>query len=284
MHCLTLTTLFCTLLVDSMAFLGRENATVSFHLGEKSDRIDVMREFGRKEHTYLRNPVPSDGSLSTSHAIETKALLDLFSELGGDAWKNNYGWAEMQFLRAALPYNGKISDLKKPLCAWHGVTCADGSTTDDNGMTDLDLSHNNLVGTVNLSHLWKIPTLRTINLTGNSIHRVSFGDMGMRQAFIAPIESLLLSENNLAYLDDDLKKATTLKDLQVDSNKLLGTFPEEVLALTNLEKLSLSFNHLTGPIPTTLTKLTVLRELSLNGNNFHGSLPTCIAGLTNLKK
>ncbi len=94
MHCLTLTTLFCTLLVDSMAFLGRENATVSFHLGEKSDRIDVMREFGRKEHTYLRNPVPSDGSLSTSHAIETKALLDLFSELGGDAWKNNYGWAE----------------------------------------------------------------------------------------------------------------------------------------------------------------------------------------------
>lgn len=287
MSCLMLaTTLLLALVADSKAVLWRENTTRAspFAFKEKANGTALVGPFGWKDHHNLRSPAhstPAESSPSTRE-IEAKALLELYSLLKGNEQETNSGWFERHFLRTSSPLIENRPDVKKPLCTWYGVTCTD-STPDDSGVIDLSLPYSNLVGTIP-PLLWQMPTLRTVNLTGNSINGLGLDGMDVPDSFKTPIETLVLSENNLVDLTG-IGKATSLKALQVDSNKLQGTFPTELLKLTGLEKLDLSSNALTGPVPTTITSLTGLRELLLNGNDFDGgSLPTELGAMTGLHR
>lgn len=282
---LLLTTLLLALVVDSKAFLWRENATRALLLAvkEKANVTALMGPFGWKDPHHLRAPVHSTMVESSSPAreIETKALLELYSQLKGNEWDANSGWPERHFLRTSFLSGEDFFNVMTPLCTWYGVTCTD-STNNDSGVIDLDLSYNNLVGDIP-SLLWQMPTLRKVNLSGNSINDIGLDGMDAPNSFKAPIEALILTENNLVNLSG-IGKATSLKNLQVGSNKLQGTFPTELLALTSLEKLDLSSNVLAGPVPTTIRSLAGLRELLLNDNDFDGRLPTELGDLYNLER
>jgi len=211
-----------------------------------------------------------------------EALLDLYVQLKGDKWKNNFGWAERHFLHAQVHSSEDWLNLKKPVCTWYGITCADGAENDESGVTNLDLSFNNLIGDIP-SLLWQMPTLRDVNLKGNSIQSTGLEGVELQNATKAPIKTLILSENNLNGLDG-IGKLTTLKNLQIDKNKLHGKFSEEFLMLKNLEKLDLSLNQMTGPLPTTIGSLTRLRKHLLNDNVLDGTLPTELEKLVDLER
>src|SRR3990172_3385325 len=59
---------------------------------------------------------------------------------------------------------------------------------------------------------------------------------------------------------------STVIDLSLWSNNLVGTIPESINALPNLQGLSLAGNVLTGPLPSTIGQLIHLRWINLQEN------------------
>ena len=112
-------------------------------------------------------------------------------------------------------------------------------------LTSLDLSSNNLTGT--------IPT--------------ELGDL-------TELTSLDLSSNNLAgNIPTDLGDLTVLTSLDLSSNNLASDIPIELGDLIELRNLLLHNNSLTGTVPTDLGDLTMLRTLRLDGNKLTDAIP-----------
>jgi hypothetical protein len=58
-----------------------------------------------------------------------------------------------------------------------------------------------------------------------------------------------------------LASATSLKRLNVNSNRLSGTLPAAVSALSSMTELSLAFNSFEGTVPAAFADLTKLKTL-----------------------
>jgi len=71
--------------------------------------------------------------------------------------------------------------------------------------------------------------------------------------------------------------------IQLRSNEIIGSFPNEIMALTNLQTLDLYANALTGTVPTEIGSMTDLRVLNLGNLGLTGSLPPRIGNLSNLR-
>ena len=113
------------------------------------------------------------------------------------------------------------------------------------GLTWLDLSGNQLTGTIPLSLSNSMPQLASLNLSGNKF----VGTIPTELASLANLQILHLGNNNL----------------EGSMTKRIGT------TLSNLEFLTLSHNILEGPIPGPLYQLSNLQQLHLNGNFLSGS-------------
>ncbi len=74
---------------------------------------------------------------------------------------------------------------------------------------------------------------------------------------------------------------TTVRQLDLPANNLVGTIPTSLGSLTNLEYLDLHNNQLTGAIPTSLGSLTNLDYLDLDTNQLTGAIPN-LGALTTL--
>lgn len=77
-------------------------------------------------------------------------------------------------------------------------------------------------------------------------------------------------------LNDDFR----VSHLNLNSNRLIGSLPDELGQLTELTSLLLSSNELTGEIPEGLGNLSELYELSLSLNYLSGSIPSSLGNLT----
>eukprot|EP01084_Bolivina_argentea_P230730 389243_1 len=99
---------------------------------------------------------------------------------------------------------------------------------------------------------------------------------------------------------------TSLKNIDLNSNKLIGSIPKTICNLMymvafigynnslngtlpdcmdkmiSLMNLELSWNQITGAIPNSLCSMPRLSELFLNDNSMDGTYPNCINNLTNL--
>ena len=73
---------------------------------------------------------------------------------------------------------------------------------------------------------------------------------------------------------------TTVTDLSLDSNNLVGGIPPAIGNLTGLTELFLSNNQLTGGIPAEIGNLTNLTHLYLYSNQLTGGIPAEIGSLT----
>ena len=76
---------------------------------------------------------------------------------------------------------------------------------------------------------------------------------------------------------------TTVEDIYLWGNHLVGSIPPELADLGGLLYLSLSSNQLSGGIPPELGSLSSLLELSLYGNDLTGNIPPELGDLASLE-
>jgi len=144
-------------------------------------------------------------SYSNATKIQRYALATLFYSTNGTSWYQNLGW---------------LSHFDE--CDWY-TYAGEGSSCDENRtVKDLNLSENNLVGTIP-NELALLSNLSWLDLSVNSLTGTIPSQLG------------LLS--NLAELD-------------LSGNGLTGTIPSQIAMMSNLTWLDLSVNSLTGTIPS----------------------------------
>jgi Leucine-rich repeat (LRR) protein len=147
-----------------------------------------------------------------------ESLLRLYHQTQGRHWKRRQGW-----------------NVSNTPCDWAGVSC------DNSGVIALELSQNNLTGTL-----------------------AEFGGL-------SKLQKLELSENKLMGVIPDFRGLPELQVLELSENKLMGTIPE-FSGLAKLQTLSLSRNKLTGTIPD-FSGLPKLQWLELDNNKLTGPIP-----------
>ena len=225
-----------------------ESTTVTATLdanAESSDRVSIRKgtasytsgasvplAVGSNEITVTVTPTDGTPTLTYTvtvlrEGVDRATLMALYNSAGGASWTNKDNWGSTE-----------------PLNDWFGVT-ADGSEN----VTDLDLSGNNLRGT--------LPT-----------------DMGTLSNLI----TLDLSDNRLSGTIPDLSVLTGLMTLNLRDNQLSGTIPDWLSGLTSLTTLNLGENRLTGAIPEELGYIFLLDVLYLDNNQLSGPIPVWLIG------
>lgn len=184
---------------------------------------------------------------------ELGILQAFFDSTSGNSWKVNDGW----------------KTTTSP-CNWFGIEC-----NSDGKVVSIELESNALKGSVT-SDIFKLQSLRTLNLKGNEI-RFTFDGIGQA----ANLAKLTLSETGLDSVVG-IGQATSLTELHLTDNDLKGSIPYEIFGLTNLRKLHLNLNSFTGKIPPTISSLKNLEELLLFNNRLNGQLPASIGVLSRL--
>ena len=134
-----------------------------------------------------------------------EALLALYEAAGGENWTRRDNWGT----------NTEIS-------TWYGVT------VEDNEVTGIDLSANNLSGT--------LPK-----------------ELGA----LIRLKRLVLNDNLLTdTIPASIGHISTLEELNLANNSLIGKIPASLGDLRNLEVFDLSHNYLSGSIPRRVTLLS----------------------------
>ncbi|XP_021607704.2 MDIS1-interacting receptor like kinase 2 [Manihot esculenta] len=153
-----------------------------------------------------------------------------------------------------------------------------GNLADDLGIYPklkyLDLSDNKFYG--QLPSKWEgFLGLSTLRISSNNISGKIPSNMGSA----SQLQSLDLSSNHhlVGGIPKELGKLKLL-DLVLNDNKLSGGIPHEIL-VHDLEKLNLASNNLTGSIPEQLGECLSLLTLNLSNNNFKDTIPAKIGNL-----
>ncbi len=205
------------------------------------------------------NPLASDNSTCVfgdcNYCIENDslALVDLYNSTNGPNWTVNW-------------------NLNDPVDTWHGIT------TDGCRVTNIDLSENNLIGTIPNS-IGSFVALDKLFLNGNVIHGFIAESIGS----LKKLKRLNLSDNYLTgSIPDSLFTLYKLEKLYLGNNILTGNIPSNISSMTNLYTLDISANSIDGSIPPQIGYLSNLETLKLNNNNISGSIPNSIGLLQNL--
>ncbi|XP_040943996.1 receptor-like protein 45 isoform X2 [Gossypium hirsutum] len=158
----------------------------------------------------------------------------------------------------------------------------------------VDLSHNNLSGTVPTWLLENNTKLEDLILKGNSFT----GPLSLSSALISNVSSIDISENKLQgqiptgicstfphlrrlFLSKNafegniplcLSGMKDLSFLDLSNNQLFGKVPEELITKGLLTILRLSNNNLSGNVVPVILNAKGVRNLYLDGNNFSGEM------------
>ncbi|KAJ4954430.1 hypothetical protein NE237_011213 [Protea cynaroides] len=84
------------------------------------------------------------------------------------------------------------------------------------------------------------------------------------------------------FLAPELGSLSSLQELILHNNSLIGTIPKEIGILQNLKVLDLGLNQVTGPIPPEIGNLTSVMKINLQSNGLSGTLPPELGNLRNL--
>lgn len=193
----------------------------------------------------------------------------------------------LDFKQSSDP-NGFLTDwtpTSSP-CSWRGISCSS-----DGRVSTIDLTNAGLSGSLHLSHLAAISSLRHLSLRGNTF---SAADLSPRPC---SLETLDLSSNNLSDpLRAPLLACHNLASLNLSRNSIPGgalSFGPSLLRLDlsrnrisdpallshsisncqNLNLLNFSDNKLAGKLDIILTPCKNLSTLDLSYNLLSGDLP-----------
>ncbi|KAJ9678949.1 hypothetical protein PVL29_020994 [Vitis rotundifolia] len=145
----------------------------------------------------------------------------------------------------------------------------------------LDLSNNSLTGA--LPHCWPHwESLVVLNLENNKFSGKIPNLFGSLQL----IQTLHLRNNNLTgELPLSLKNCTSLRFIDLGKNKLSGNIPLWIGgSLPNLTILSLRSNRFSGSIDPKLCQLKKIQILDLSSNSLSGIIPRCLSNFTAMTK
>jgi hypothetical protein len=201
---------------------------------------------------------------------EREALIALYNSTNGDNWLNN---------SKKWKTNGEFSapGTEKD---WYGITVS------GDHVTKIDLSNNNLDGTIpgelsNLSYLTHLylhsnqikeikPGVGNIqNLTHLYLYSNQLTGIPPGLGNLSNLEYLYLDRNQITGIPPELGNLQNLTHFYIYSNKLTE-IPPELGNLPELQQLLLGNNLLTDTIPSQLYKLPELELLGLNGNRLKG--------------
>jgi len=186
---------------------------------------------------------------------ECAALVSLYANTDGANWTNNTNW----FVTTTAD-------------DWHGVTVNSGH------VTILNLSYNNLTGTIP-AELGDLGNLVELYLYYNNLT----GSIPSSLGGLSSLTTLMLYSNQLSgAIPPELGNLTALTYLSLYLNNLSGSIPTQLGNLSNLLFLHLQNNQLSGSIPTSLGNLTHLLELELRGNYLEGTIPAELGNITSL--
>jgi Leucine-rich repeat (LRR) protein len=186
----------------------------------------------------------------------TRDILEqFFDATNGHKWSMNENW--------------KTRDAR--VCTWYGVQC-----NDQEDVTRIELDRNNLIGSIPVD-FWKLTNLSALNLRSNFLVNASFGGLATDDPENdprAPVELLILSENQISSIDGIGNLRDTLQYVNLNKNQIDQAIPNDVFGLTNLRTLYVAFNELTGTLPTLIGRLTKLTEFYAFSNHLTGQLPS----------
>ncbi|KAM0052886.1 putative protein kinase RLK-Pelle-LRR-VII-1 family [Helianthus debilis subsp. tardiflorus] len=171
------------------------------------------------------------------------------------------------------------------------------------GLSQIDLSRNQLTGSVPPGSSRLFETLESMDLSANGLT----GDIPAEMGLLSKLRYLNLSWNNfetrmplkLGYFENltvldlrngafhgslpaDICDSGSLQILQLDGNDLTGTIPEEIGKCSSLYLLSMSHNDFRGFIPRSMSRLKKLKILKLDSNQLSGEIPQELGELENL--
>ncbi|XP_020210207.2 receptor-like protein EIX2 [Cajanus cajan] len=90
----------------------------------------------------------------------------------------------------------------------------------------------------------------------------------------------VLKENEYDYTKE--YKYPYLVNIDLSSNNLMGSIPDDLTSLSGLTGLNLSRNHLSGNIPSNIQKMKSLESLDFSNNSLSGPIPTVMSFMDNL--
>ncbi|KAL2337395.1 hypothetical protein Fmac_011841 [Flemingia macrophylla] len=197
-------------------------------------------------------------------------------------------------------------------CEWNGVACNKGH------VVALDLSHESISGGIgNLSILFKLQYLKSVNLAYNEFHygippefhklknlrylnlsnsgfegqipieisyltKIVTLDLSSCSSTITSQHALKLERPNIAML---VQNFIDIKELHLNCIAISArgnVWSHALSSLTNLQVLSLSSCKLSGPFDPSLAQIQSLTILKLDQNNLSSSVPRSLGRLSNL--
>ncbi|KAH9603870.1 hypothetical protein KSS87_013558 [Heliosperma pusillum] len=180
--------------------------------------------------------------------------------------------------------------------------------TGNNVLNVLDLDDNMLSGEIPLGDVYPYAFLKILSLRGNNFT----GPISSQLCQFRSLRILELAQNHLTgqiprclgsvQFDSDtgdlisqsgIEIAEIIKGItevfggtrgthsliDLSSNHLVGTIPEELTNISKLEGLNLSNNHLTGSIPAQIGDLKMLESLDLSNNQLSGVIPQSLSAI-----
>uniref|UniRef100_A0A0D9XTA1 non-specific serine/threonine protein kinase n=1 Tax=Leersia perrieri TaxID=77586 RepID=A0A0D9XTA1_9ORYZ len=159
-------------------------------------------------------------------------------------------------------------------------------------LTYLDLSGNNLDGVITDEHFASLKSLKTLDLSGNSltilvnITNLDMSFAGITDMFpdwfsttFANLNRLDVSNNGInGSLPANMKGMASLSRLYLNSNNITGQIP---VLPEGLNIMDLSRNSLSGPLPSNFGAF-YLSDLRLFSNRITGQIPQSICELQNI--
>jgi Leucine-rich repeat (LRR) protein len=191
----------------------------------------------------------------TPRQLDSLALVDMYKDMGGSKWHTNTNW---------------LTDAD--INTWHGITM------NDDRVTDIQLSNQNLTGQLPTS-IGNLNRLENMYLANNSITGGIPAEIGLMET----LQQIWLNSNSLnQVLPDEITNLEYLERLHLTNNQIPGPIPEGIGNMTELWDLALAHNLFNGNIPASITNLVNLQSLWLEDNNLNGSLPENMGDLSNL--
>ncbi|XP_010068909.3 probable LRR receptor-like serine/threonine-protein kinase At3g47570 [Eucalyptus grandis] len=141
------------------------------------------------------------------------------------------------------------------------------SHLDNCSLMELDLSHNNLSGSI-------FPAIKSLIYLDLSNNHLS-GALPVEVGQIGHLDTLNISGNMFSgEIPSTLGDCNALVVLVMKDNHFQGSIPQSISSLRSIEELDLSNNNLSSEIPKFLAAFDFLKFLNLSYNNFEGMLPT----------
>ncbi|GKV48975.1 hypothetical protein SLEP1_g55747 [Rubroshorea leprosula] len=136
-------------------------------------------------------------------------------------------------------------------------------------MQILDLADNNLIGRIP-------PCFGKFPIMVNATQLIY--DIVSEYWYEAPLMEVVKGR----YLEYKRKTLRLEINIDLSSNNLIGSIPEELTFLKDLHNLNLSWNHLSGKIPEKIGQMENLESLDFSKNGLSGMIPNSMSSLTKL--